>query len=133
MGRGLDDAGEVDAGGRGVRSRIAQMAREGALVTITPEERARRAAWVGAVTDAELRRRTLEEYSRRARSRSVQRDSATRCSQVENFASPLRQLPVCRQPRSSTSCATSSASARLPSMRSATRVMASMLRLTMRP
>jgi TonB-dependent receptor len=47
---------------------------EGALVTITPEERARRAAWVGPVTDAELRRRTLEEYSRRATNRGSYRD-----------------------------------------------------------
>ncbi|MEY4940417.1 MAG: hypothetical protein RIQ93_2152, partial [Verrucomicrobiota bacterium] len=38
---------------------------EGALRVITPEEKARRAAWVGVVTDAELRRRTTEEYSRR--------------------------------------------------------------------
>lgn len=35
----------------------------GAVQTITPEERARRAAWVGVVTEAELRRRTLAEYS----------------------------------------------------------------------
>ncbi|WP_414661342.1 TonB-dependent receptor [Horticoccus sp. 23ND18S-11] len=58
----------------GVRIEKTETDGEGALVTITPEERARRAAWVGAVTDAELRRRTLEEYSRRARSRGSYRD-----------------------------------------------------------
>lgn len=38
---------------------------EGALRAITPEEKARRAAWVGPVTDDELRRRTAAEYSGR--------------------------------------------------------------------
>jgi TonB-dependent receptor len=58
----------------GVRIEKTETEGEGALVTITPEERARRAAWVGPVTDAELRRRTLEEYSRRARNRGSYRD-----------------------------------------------------------
>jgi len=38
---------------------------EGAVIRITPAERARRAAWVGAVTSDELRRRTIAEYSAR--------------------------------------------------------------------
>jgi iron complex outermembrane recepter protein len=58
----------------GVRIEKTETDGEGALQTITPEERARRAAWVGTVTDAELRRRTLEEYSRRARSHGSYRD-----------------------------------------------------------
>jgi len=58
----------------GVRIEKTETDGEGALVTITPEERARRAAWVGTVTDAELRRRTLEEYSRRATNRGSYRD-----------------------------------------------------------
>lgn len=41
------------------------MAAEGALSGITPEERARRAAWVGPVTEDELRRRTNAEFSGR--------------------------------------------------------------------
>src|SRR6218665_2708809 len=47
---------------------------EGALVTITPEEKARRTAWVGVVTDDELRRRTIAENSGRQRSRGQSRD-----------------------------------------------------------
>jgi TonB-dependent receptor len=35
----------------------------GAGATVTAEERARRAAWVGPVTDEELRRRTIAQYS----------------------------------------------------------------------
>jgi len=58
----------------GVRIEKTETEGEGALVTITPEERARRAAWVGPVTDNELRRRTLEEYSRRATNRGSYRD-----------------------------------------------------------
>ena len=38
---------------------------EGALQALTPEERARRAAWVGPVTDAETERRTRAEYGQR--------------------------------------------------------------------
>ena len=38
---------------------------EGALQAITPEERARRAAFVGPLNDAEITRRTLAEYSGR--------------------------------------------------------------------
>ena len=49
----------------GVRVEQTKVEAEGAVQTITPEERARRAAWVGTVTDAELRRRTLAEYSGR--------------------------------------------------------------------
>ncbi len=58
----------------GVRIEKTETEGEGVLVTITPAERARRAAWVGPVTDDELRRRTLEEYSRRSRSRGSYRD-----------------------------------------------------------
>jgi iron complex outermembrane receptor protein len=58
----------------GVRIEKTETEGEGALVTLTPEERARRAAWVGPVTDDELRRRTLEEYSRRSRNRGSYRD-----------------------------------------------------------
>jgi len=49
----------------GVRFEETKTWGEGALRAITPEERARRAAWVGPVTDAELRRRTTAEYSGR--------------------------------------------------------------------
>ena len=49
----------------GVRVEDTQTEAEGALQEITPAEKARRAAWVGAVTDAELRRRTIAEYSGR--------------------------------------------------------------------
>lgn len=38
---------------------------EGALQMVTPEEKARRAAFVGALTDTEIRRRTQEEFGRR--------------------------------------------------------------------
>ena len=49
----------------GVRMEETKTEGEGALQVITPEERARRAAWVGTVTDAETDRRTREEYGRR--------------------------------------------------------------------
>lgn len=58
----------------GVRVEETKTEGEGALVTVTPEERARRSAWTGPVTDDELRRRTLAEYSGRARRSGEYRD-----------------------------------------------------------
>lgn len=50
----------------GVRVEETKTEGEGALQMITPEERARRAVWGTApLTDAEITRRTLEEYGRR--------------------------------------------------------------------
>lgn len=49
----------------GVRFERTKTNGEGPVIGITPEERARRAAWVGAVTPEELRRRTTAEYSQR--------------------------------------------------------------------
>ncbi len=49
----------------GVRIEETETEGEGSLQVVTPVERARRAAWVGALTDAEIRRRTVEEYGRR--------------------------------------------------------------------
>ncbi len=46
----------------GVRVERTETYGRGAGATITAEERARRAAWVGPVTDAELARRTLAQY-----------------------------------------------------------------------
>ena len=40
---------------------------EGSLQIVTPAERARRGAWVGALTDAEIRRRAVEEFGRRVK------------------------------------------------------------------
>ena len=49
----------------GVRVEDTRTEGSGALQQITAEEKARRAAWVGAVTNDELRRRTRAEYSKR--------------------------------------------------------------------
>ncbi len=49
----------------GVRVEDTEIEGEGSLQLITPEERARRAAWVGALTDAEITRRATEEFGRR--------------------------------------------------------------------
>ena len=49
----------------GVRAEQTETEGEGALQIITPEERARRAAFVGTLNDTEIRRRTTEEFSRR--------------------------------------------------------------------
>jgi iron complex outermembrane recepter protein len=49
----------------GVRVERTKTEGEGALQAITPEERARRAAFTGPLTDAEITRRTLAEYSGR--------------------------------------------------------------------
>jgi TonB-dependent receptor len=48
----------------GVRVEDTRDAGVGPLSQITPAEAARRAAWVGPVTDAEIRRRNLEQYGR---------------------------------------------------------------------
>ncbi|MDO8545244.1 MAG: TonB-dependent receptor [Opitutaceae bacterium] len=49
----------------GVRVERTKTEGRGALQAITPEERARRAAFVGTLTDAEIRRRTLAEFGGR--------------------------------------------------------------------
>jgi len=49
----------------GLRVERTEVMGEGALSGITPEERARRAAWVGVVTNEELRRRAIAEFSGR--------------------------------------------------------------------
>lgn len=49
----------------GVRVERTKTEGEGALQALTPEERARRAAFTGPLTDAEITRRTLAEYSGR--------------------------------------------------------------------
>ncbi|MDO8541286.1 MAG: TonB-dependent receptor [Opitutaceae bacterium] len=49
----------------GVRIEDTKTEGEGALQVITPEERARRAAWVGPLTDPEIERRAGEEFGRR--------------------------------------------------------------------
>jgi len=51
----------------GVRLEETETEGKGSLQTITPAERARRAAWVGALTDEEIRRRTVEEFGRRVK------------------------------------------------------------------
>lgn len=58
----------------GVRVEHTEIDGEGALSGIAPEERARRAAWTGPVTDAELRRRTIAEFSGRQRRKGETRD-----------------------------------------------------------
>ena len=64
--QGNIDVGKLSMTG-GVRVETTRVTAEGALQRITPEEAARRAAWVGSVTDTETRRRTLAEYSGRQR------------------------------------------------------------------
>lgn len=49
----------------GLRMEETKTAGSGPLYTLTAEERARRAAWVGTVTDAENERRAYEEWHRR--------------------------------------------------------------------
>ena len=62
--QGNIDLGKLSITG-GIRVETTRVTAEGVLQRITPEEAARRAAWVGIVTDAETRRRTLAEYSGR--------------------------------------------------------------------
>ena len=61
--------GNVDLGRfsvlAGLRAERTKTEGEGALQIITPEERARRAAFVGTLSDPEIRRRTTEEFYRR--------------------------------------------------------------------
>jgi TonB-dependent receptor len=54
--------GRVDVTG-GVRVEETRLTGRGVRQEITPAERARRATWVGTVTDDELRRRTIAEWS----------------------------------------------------------------------
>lgn len=54
--------GRLDVTG-GVRIEETQLTGRGVRQEITPTERARRAAWVGPVTNDELRRRTIAEWS----------------------------------------------------------------------
>ena len=51
----------------GVRVEDTETKGEGARQFLTPEERARRAAFTGTLTDAEIERRTTEEFGRRQR------------------------------------------------------------------
>ncbi|MGH8018843.1 MAG: TonB-dependent receptor [Opitutaceae bacterium] len=51
----------------GVRVEKTETEGEGSLQLVTPEERARREAWEGPLTDAEIERRAYEEYGRRQR------------------------------------------------------------------
>jgi TonB-dependent receptor len=61
--------GNVDIGKlgvlAGVRVEDTETEGEGALQVITPAERARRAAWVGPLTEEEISRRAVEEFGRR--------------------------------------------------------------------
>ncbi len=52
----------------GVRVEDTDVSGEGPLNFLTPEERARRAAWVGPVTDAEILRRNVAQYGSRSTS-----------------------------------------------------------------
>lgn len=52
----------------GVRVEDTEVSGEGPLNFLTPEERARRAAWVGALTDAEIIRRNSAQYGGRSKS-----------------------------------------------------------------
>ncbi len=61
---GSVELGRLTAMG-GVRVEETRTRGEGALQYVSPEERARRLAWVGTVTEAELRRRTIAEFSAR--------------------------------------------------------------------
>lgn len=54
--------GRLDVTG-GVRVEETRLTGRGVKQEITPQERARRAAWVGTVTNEELRRRTIAEWS----------------------------------------------------------------------
>lgn len=58
----------------GVRVETTKVVGEGALQALTPEERARRAAWVGPVTEAETRRRVQAEFGGRQTREGESRD-----------------------------------------------------------
>lgn len=62
--QGNVDIGKLSILG-GVRVETTEVEGTGALQVITPEEKARRAAYVGAVTNEETLRRNVEEYGRR--------------------------------------------------------------------
>ena len=57
----------------GVRVENTRVSGEGPLSYISPAERARRAAWVGAVTDAEARRRVEAEFGGRSKNKGQYR------------------------------------------------------------
>ena len=58
----------------GVRVETTKVEGEGALQNLTAAEKARRAAFVGTVTDAELRRRNVAEYGGRQKATGESRD-----------------------------------------------------------
>jgi iron complex outermembrane recepter protein len=58
----------------GVRAEETRITGTGSVQEITPEERARRLAWVGVVTEQEQIRRTLAEYGKRRTARGQYRD-----------------------------------------------------------
>ena len=62
--QGNIDLGKLSMTG-GVRVETTEVTAQGVLQRITPEEMARRATWVGLVTDQETLRRTTAEYSGR--------------------------------------------------------------------
>ena len=59
----------------GLRVEQTETAAEGPLQYVSPEERARRAAWVGPVTEAESRRRVTAEWGNRATNRGKYRNT----------------------------------------------------------
>jgi TonB-dependent receptor len=70
--------GNVDLGSLsvmgGLRVEETKVRGEGALQYVSPEERARRAAWTGPLTDAEIERRNREEFGGRRTSEGKTRD-----------------------------------------------------------
>ena len=67
------DLGKLSVMG-GVRVEETEVEGTGALQYISPEEKARRAAWVGSLTNAEIERRNIEEYGRRQTATGKNRD-----------------------------------------------------------
>ena len=67
------DLGKLSVMG-GVRVEDTDVDGIGSLQYISPGEKARRAAWVGALTDAEIARRTIAEYSGRQMAKGENRD-----------------------------------------------------------
>jgi len=67
------DLGRLSVMG-GVRVEETEVEGTGALQYISPEEKVRRAAWVGSLTNAEIERRNIEEYGRRQTATGKNRD-----------------------------------------------------------
>lgn len=67
------DLGKLSVMG-GLRVEETKVRGEGALQYLSPEEKARRAAWVGPLTDAEIERRNRDEYGGRKSSEGKTRD-----------------------------------------------------------